>query len=508
MLDFIKIRWNYYVDKHHRLEKAFRLLGNLLPPLNYITIHYAYFIIVTLFSSLVFWASSSSFNGVPYVDSLFLVTSAITNTGLNTLNLSETTTWQQVLLWILMIIGNPIWISFWTIIVRKHAFEARFEDVVERERERSKFSTVPTLRSMFTFNKTSTDSEALDAKLPGLGSKITSSPGLIQNSNGLADFAPEPYRTIATPLDAASSDPEGVTIDSKAVRPDMPPIDTTMSALATSMDHISFAEPVSPLAVDRRTSAYQRGNRLIDVNIRRGSDESEGFMHWKRFLGKHNVTRNGQFHGLSSDEREHLGGCEYRALKILTVLVPLYSAAWQVFGSLALACWISIRTADIPTKDGVNPWWTGIFFAVSAFNNVGLSLVNDGPIPFQGEYFVLLTIGLLILVGNTAYPILLRLILWSTLKLLRLTTQPATLAAWKETFEFILKYPRRVYTTIFPSRATWWLIAVLFAINIFDWVAFEVLNLGNPAVHKLPVGHQIMVGLFQAICELLRPNEG
>jgi Trk-type K+ transport system membrane component len=80
-----------------------------------------------------------------------------------------------------------------------------------------------------------------------------------------------------------------------------------------------------------------------------------------------------------------------------------------------------------------------------------------------------------------------------------LTTQPKTLGPWKETIEFILKYPRRVYTTLFPSGATWWLFLVIFVINTIDWVAFEVLNIGNPVVESMPVSDRIIAGWFQAI---------
>jgi Trk-type K+ transport system membrane component len=233
------------------------------------------------------------------------------------------------------------------------------------------------------------------------------------------------------------------------------------------------------------------------------SAESEDFfLHWKKILGKHNVSRSGQFYDLSEEEREHLGGCEYRALKILFVFVPLYSAMFQFFGAVALACWIGTRSPEIPQADSQNPWWTGIFYSVSAFNNAGFTLIDDSVVPFRSDYFVLFVMGLLILAGNTAYPVFLRLGLWSTLRIMQLTTPPQAHAPWKETLEFILKYPRRVYTTLFPARATWWLVGVLFVINIVDWIAFEILNIGNPNLANMSVGDQIVAGLFQAICKL------
>lgn len=66
-----------------RFTSAFRTVRPFLPPLNFITIHYAYFIVVPLVASVVFWGSSDPSFSISYVDSLFLVVSAMTEAGLN-----------------------------------------------------------------------------------------------------------------------------------------------------------------------------------------------------------------------------------------------------------------------------------------------------------------------------------------------------------------------------------------------------------------------------------------
>lgn len=65
------------------LGSALAGLAALCPPLNFITIHYAYFVVIPLVTSLVFWAASRPAYTISYVDSLFLVTSAMTEAGLN-----------------------------------------------------------------------------------------------------------------------------------------------------------------------------------------------------------------------------------------------------------------------------------------------------------------------------------------------------------------------------------------------------------------------------------------
>ena len=81
--------------------------------------------------------------------------------------------------------------------------------------------------------------------------------------------------------------------------------------------------------------------------------------------------------------------------------------------------------------------------------------------------------GLMILAGNTCYPVFLRLIIWTFFTLL---PDNEKFSEHKTTLRFLLDHPRRCYTNLFPSRHTWWLLATLVVLNGTDWAAFEVLN--------------------------------
>lgn len=59
-------------------------MRNVLPPLNFLTLHYIYFIMMSLVWSVVFWGAAEPFRSVSYTDSLFLCMSAMTGAGLNT----------------------------------------------------------------------------------------------------------------------------------------------------------------------------------------------------------------------------------------------------------------------------------------------------------------------------------------------------------------------------------------------------------------------------------------
>ncbi|KAF9876859.1 hypothetical protein CkaCkLH20_05705 [Colletotrichum karsti] len=406
--------------KTHRTSPT-SFIRSFLPPLNFITLHYAYFIGTSLLASAIFYASSNPHGSISYVDSLFLVVSAITEAGLNTVNLSQMTVWQQVMLWLLIIVGSTIWISIWTVAARKHVFEKKFKEIVDAERER----------------------DQREACLP-------------------ISHGPRKKSVVAS----------GTGMMSEGVSTRIRPVD----------NHITF----------EADDLTRRSTNSI-------SSKTKPTRPWLAILSASKEGRNSQFHSLTAAERSRLGGHEYRALRLLSVVVPLYSVLCHVLGGLALGAWIANNMPETATSNGANPWWAGIFFAVSAFNNSGMSLLDANVVPFQQAYFVLITMGFLILAGNTAYPLFLRLIFWSALKVLRLTTAEGTCAELKSTLEFILKYPRRVYTNLFPSRPTWWLFFMVVLTNGIDWMAFEVLNIGNPVIEAIPVGARVLDGLFQAL---------
>lgn len=147
---------------------------------------------------------------------------------------------------------------------------------------------------------------------------------------------------------------------------------------------------------------------------------------------------------------------------------------------------------------GLNPFWTGAFFAISAFNNSGMALLDANATVFQNSYYFLLTMSLLILAGNTCFPPFLRLIIWTLKTLVPKSSTSPRIQKWRIVLTFILDHPRRVYTNLFPSAQTWWLVFSLVVLNGTDWVMFEVLNIGNPAVEAIPAKFRALDGLFQA----------
>lgn len=85
-----------------------KVIKSYVPRVRFLTVHYAYFIGLCLLTSVIFWGSSTPAHSVRYIDSLFLTVSAMTLAGLNTVNLSTINTFQQIMLFFLIMAGSTV----------------------------------------------------------------------------------------------------------------------------------------------------------------------------------------------------------------------------------------------------------------------------------------------------------------------------------------------------------------------------------------------------------------
>jgi potassium uptake Trk family protein len=126
------------------------------------------------------------------------------------------------------------------------------------------------------------------------------------------------------------------------------------------------------------------------------------------------------------------------------------------------------------------------------WNNLGLTLTPDSMISFRDAEWPMFIMSFLALAGNTFYPVFLRLVIWAMAKLLPKSS------SLQDPLNFLLEHPRRCFTLLFPSRHTWALFGILFALNFVDTLLIIVLDLHNPEVAELPVGQRILAAIFQA----------
>lgn len=421
-------------EMYHTLssDERYARFRSFLPPLNFITVHYTYFIVTCLIFSLIFWGSSDPAKSISYTDSLFLVVSAMTEAGLNTVNLSQMTLFQQLLLWILIVMGSSIVVSISTVLIRKRVFEKRFKSIVKRQKELGRHGQHRgRSRSMSTSVSSTRDRERQmsgveerlgEARLQEEEREKDSHPrvdgdddagetndpadeiaGPSEHSFGLGALKPEgqktPFREINFDLPVVQNVDGVESSSSKAERAgqesrpssrgsrrrnsvnDLP----VSQALSQSTEQ-STAQPrvlnfigvgTHPNANGNTTSAYKlsNANGLIQRKVQKieGKIKKEisdlDHAQYPSYLTRHTTGRNGQFYGLTRAEREHLGGVEYRAIQLLSWVVPAYFILWQLLGCTALGAYVAYNKASTAEDNGINPWWLGIFNGASACKN-------------------------------------------------------------------------------------------------------------------------------------------
>lgn len=220
-----------------------------------------------------------------------------------------------------------------------------------------------------------------------------------------------------------------------------------------------------------------------------GPEMHTNFVSWKPQIG-----RNSKLLAFSNEQKFELGGVEYQAMKLLSKILVAYYVGFHIAIVVFFLPFIETKTEyqDKLRAVGVSPTWWAFFTAQSSFNDLGYSLNPDSMMMFAQNAYVLIISGIFILLGNTGFPIFLRLIIW----LMKLFTRPLTMT--HDSLSFLLEHPRRCFTLLFPSGPTWWLSAVLFLLNAIDWVLFIILDFGKESLAYLPKGYRVLDGLYQA----------
>lgn len=214
----------------------------------------------------------------------------------------------------------------------------------------------------------------------------------------------------------------------------------------------------------------RRSLQTLRTVLSRDKVEGTPYLSWEPTIG-----RNSAFPDLTEEQREELGGIEYRSLKTLAVILVCYFWVFSILGVIGLLPWILHvqKYGQVVTAAGVSKVWWAFFTANSAFMDLGFTLTPDSMNSFNTATWPLLFMSFLIIIGNTGFPIMLRFIIWS----LSLVTSVGT--GLYEELRFLLDHPRRCFTLLFPSAATWWLFGVLIVLNVVDVILFIVLDVSR-----------------------------
>lgn len=361
------------------VKRVWRSIIVHLPPRNFITLHYLYFIGTCLVTSVIFWRSSTESKRVSYIDSLFLTVSAMTEAGLNTVNLSELNSFQQSILFVLIILGSAIFVSLLVVHVRRSAFETRFRRIVEdqhrQRRERGQAKHRSSLSRSRSRKRAGEDPDAVGVLTePAQLTVHSDRPWVAQRWSPVAE-----HNEVHNRLDALNDEhsPSSGPVNNFGSISRDDGITRRSAYIPTSEDdslnrRITFSPPISP----SRESYHTRVFSMQGVGARQDglNHPSQSSFHIYPStssaevqakpqsptdypLPTGSVGRNSQFSHLTVADRERLGGVEYRAITFLAAIVPMYFILWQLLGSLGLGAYVAMNRPDVTRRNGLNPWY-------------------------------------------------------------------------------------------------------------------------------------------------------
>ncbi|KAI1096393.1 potassium transport protein TRK1/TRK2 [Rostrohypoxylon terebratum] len=591
------------------------------PHFNFITAHYLWIVGWTIVGSVLIFASGRG--NLAYIDALFFASGANTQAGLNTVDVNTLNTFQQLVIYFLTMMSNPITIHSSVVFLRLYWFEKRFQHIVKEattrrvsiSKSRSKSKPAPADlekgvngRNITVMHNTAKSSRitndgillnnytiegATKHETPLNGSAIhdesdqeeadpkdedrpirrpappqikfsdqvirsdtlelektgTLAPRKRSDAEHIAILerqrkadkgvlripGPREADGGALPEEVEESGPDGPDSSNRKRRessvegPRRPTSPLRFANRADRQPTITIEEPVKPRREEHElpervaedieaaantlaalkphkprkegeklhhtdtTTSASRSNPLhrLRTALTQGKEEDPPYLSWQPTLG-----RNSEFLGLSEEQREELGGIEYRSLKTLALVLTMYFFGYTIFGMITLVPWIVNHNdyyGHIIDEAGQSRVWWGFFTANSAFMDLGMTLTPDSMNSFNTAIFPLLVMSFLVILGNTGFPIMLRFMIW-----LFSLVAPRGSGLWEE-LRFLLDHPRRCFTLLFPSNANWWLFFILVALNGVDLILFIILDLHDGAVDGLPLHIRFLDGWFQAV---------
>ncbi|OJD17721.1 hypothetical protein AJ78_02185 [Emergomyces pasteurianus Ep9510] len=480
-------------------------------PLNFISIHYAYIITLSISSLIVLYP----YGNLKAIDAYFFGASGCTESGLNTYDIKDLKTYQQLFIYVIPIISHLGFINIAVVLVRLHWFKKRLnETALSRVRHRHDVEAhavrapeeekksagsngntdmTPGLNAISTASVANEPDNSQAQTVKPTSTSISFAPDVRSYDKSKALYVPPPHeRDRGRPMvevdEVFSGDEEIAKTNDSDVRR------RSLSARRRIMGSSRIA---SSTTLERMASSiFVLEGRPSTANKQHPTPQTPLSQHLDLPLSSHaTLGHNSQFRNLTTEDREKLGGIEYRSLKLLLKIVTAYFFGLHLFGAICLVGWIlhsDPKYRKYLGECGQSPVWWAFYSSQTMISNLGFTLTPDSMISFQDAAWPMVLMSFLAYVGNTFYPCFLRFIIW-TMSLL----VPRT-SSLKEPLNFLLKHPRRCYTLLFPSGTTWALFAGLFFLNFVDVVLMVTLDLNNPAVNNLPMGKRILASIFQA----------
>lgn len=315
-------------------------------------------------------------------------------------------TFQQFVLFLLIMMGSAIFVSSAIIHIRKRAFEKKLGELAARKRRARGGRAL-------TFSLSRRRGSNTGARTDAIASGVIRGTAIKENNEG-------PYAERAELVDQnVDTHPT-----SRSIGRGPPPIDTALTSTVSMSDsvasrgrrgeqpnghfdntnemneHITFRngerstqDPKSPTSPERVLSdqmqPFKRTHTRLfdgsgvgvrgldqhprnaprplqplseaptandnsiekDLDRKRRDGSLAGMDKYLKTIDGY-IGRNSQFHNLTEKERRKLGGIEYDAICLLSYVVPIYFVLWQLLGALGVGAWFQVNAPNVTLQNG------------------------------------------------------------------------------------------------------------------------------------------------------------
>ncbi|KAL6055112.1 low affinity potassium transporter [Balamuthia mandrillaris] len=243
------------------------------------------------------------------------------------------------------------------------------------------------------------------------------------------------------------------------------------------------------LAKETARDLEEEGGRQVEEREereRKEEGEEEGTMYLSRRTSS----------VLCREKNSVSGWVEYRALDKVLLWVGLYLFVLHVSSFLVLAIYLQLSSEaqHILHKNEENSWFWAFFHSLAALSNAGFALMPHSLEQMNHLSLVLLVLSGLTLLGNTAYPCVLRLMLWLRYRYHRSRRNPE-----RYLYRYLLQHPRRCMTHLFPQKETMVLFFIILAFTFVEWGSFVFLDWNAAALAHLSPSLRLVNGFAQSV---------
>jgi len=432
---------------------------------------------------------------VDFIDAFFTSISAICVTGLTTVDISLFRIQTQLCIMLLMQLGSVVMLTLTTIVIRRYYFRKRFGFLGSSEIERN-------------VQPSSIDNDHVESSM-GMSASLSvsnfgettvslekSSENLIELDRNLEKRAPNYNNTIPQQRrgfnEASLNSVESENANNLII--------SNRKSLSRDKVFIKEAQndDIHSPSTTINTNTANTNSNMNDISTI-GNTDGNGSTDTRssnRDLSPIQTQQNPSLRGeeipLTEDEKRSRR-LEYEALGKLMWIISLYIIITYLVAFLAISYYLTFSESAsevLQANGNIHPAYWSSFYIISAFNNVGFSLFSNSLEPFKTNRFVLMMLSILIAMGNTGFPIFLRLVIF----VLRRTTK--NFAPYK----ILLVRPRSLFTHLFPSTESRMLSLTWIVITVTQFFLFLILNVNHPSLAGMSIAERFLTAWFASVC--------